>query len=86
VVNNGMKHDFDAQTDMEWLTFLDQAHSHFEMRCNEVLKLVYRIGEKGPMSKLEDKDNWDKAMCQLRQKIRAARSCQMSMEIRKVVS
>ena len=84
VVNNNIKNPFDAQTDMEWLTFQDRAHSWFERPPSEV-QLVYRIGT-GVMSYLAGEDDWDDAMCKLRGKIRVARSRQTSMEIRNVVS
>jgi hypothetical protein len=68
VISDNIKHTFDAQMDMEWLTFQDKVHNHFEKPRGDV-ELVYRIGDKGPMSELEGEGHWDKAMCQLRQRI-----------------
>jgi hypothetical protein len=70
---------------MEWLTFEDKVHDHFDKPCHEV-ELMYHIGEAGSMSSLENEGKWNGAMHQLRAKIQAAHKCLMSMEIRNVVS
>ena len=69
VIDNNMKHSFDAQTNIEWVDVLDEVYSHFGMAHAEV-QLVYHIGETGVMSYLVNRKDWDKARCQLRGRIR----------------
>ena len=85
VIDKNLKQMFDAQTDMEWLEFQDKVHSRLDKPHSNV-QLVYRIGETGAMSYLANESDWDIAMCQLRGKIRAARTRPVLMEIRNVVS
>ena len=85
VIDNNIKQSFDARTDMEWADVLDEARSHFGKPSSEI-QMVYRIGETGVMSYLADKNDWDKAMCQLQERIKAAWTRAVSMEIKNIVS
>ena len=85
VIDNNIKHSFDAWTNMEWVDILDEVHNHFGRPRAEV-QLVYRFGDTGVMLYLADKSDWDKAMCQLRGRIKAAWTRAVSMEIRNIVS
>ena len=85
VIDNNIKHAFDAQTDIDWVDLLDEVHNQFGKARAEV-QLAYRIGETGVMSCLANKNDWDKALCQLRGRIKAARTRAVSMEIKNIVS
>ena len=65
VINNNIKHTFDAKTNMDWWEFQEEVHNRLKKRSSEVA-IVYRIGETGAMSHLEGEADWDNAMCRLR--------------------
>ena len=52
IINNNIKHTFDAKTDMDWWEFQEEVHNCLKKRNSEVA-IVYRIGETGAMSHLE---------------------------------
>ena len=85
VIDNNIKHAFDAWTDMEWDDFLDKVHDHFQEPHTEV-QLVYCIGKTGAILYLADKTDWNKAMSQLQGRIKAAWTRAVSMEIKNTVS
>jgi hypothetical protein len=85
VIDNNIKHALDAQTDMKWVDFVDKVHDQFG-KPHAKVQLVYRIGDSGVMSYLAHKDDWDKAMEQLRGRIKAARTRAVSMEVKNMVS
>ena len=82
VDDDGMKHSFDAQTDTKWLDFLEEVQGCFK---RAQVQLGFRF-EKGALSYLVSKGDWDKAMCALRDKIQAACTRPVSMEVRDLVS
>ena len=85
IIDNNIKHSFNAQTDMEWSDIIDEVHSYIRKPRAEI-QLGYCFGETGVMTYLADKSDWDKAMCQLQGRIKAARTCAVSMEIKHIVS
>ena len=85
VIDNNIKQSFDARTDMKWVDVLNEVHNHFRKLSSEI-QLVYHISKTGVMLYLADKNEWDKPMCQLQERIKAAWTCAVSMEIKNIVS
>lgn len=86
VVNDNIKRNFTARTDMEWETFLDKVLEYFNTP-GSVVELGYQFNrEAGAMSMLTDEQEWAEAMARLWEKIKAAQKCAASMEIKNTVS
>lgn len=86
VIDGNIRRTFEAQTNMKWLDFYKEAHKRFSKPHSEV-ELGYRIGDKtGAVSYLGCESEWDKALCQLREKVQAARTRPVSMDIKNIVS
>ncbi|KAI9428500.1 hypothetical protein H4582DRAFT_2091912 [Lactarius indigo] len=82
VVDENIKHTFNAHTDMKWYEFLDEVHRHFEKPRSEV-RVGFRIsGDAGAMSYLASEYDWDDAIARLMGKVRSARTRAVSMEIK----
>ncbi|KAI9436697.1 hypothetical protein H4582DRAFT_2078387 [Lactarius indigo] len=82
VVDDNIKHTFNAHTDMKWHEFLDEVHRHFERLRSEV-RVGYRIsGDTGAMSYLSSEYDWNDALARLMGKVRSARTRAVSMEIK----
>ena len=80
--DDNVKSSFDAHMNTKWLDFLEEVQSCFK---RPQVQLGFRF-DKGALSYLVSKGDWDKAMCALRDKIRAARTRPVSMEVRGLVS
>ncbi|KAH9066338.1 hypothetical protein EDB87DRAFT_1679081 [Lactarius vividus] len=82
VVDDNIKHTFNAQTDMKWYEFLDVVHRHFERPRSEVRVAFWISGDAGAMSYLASEYDWNDAIARLLGKVRSARMRVVSMEIK----
>ncbi|KAI9439132.1 hypothetical protein H4582DRAFT_2056971 [Lactarius indigo] len=82
VVDENIRHTFNAHTDMKWYEFLDEVYQHFERPRSEV-RVGFRIsGDAGVMSYLVSENDWNNAVARLLGKVRSARTRAVSMEIK----
>ncbi|KAI9429411.1 hypothetical protein H4582DRAFT_2089266 [Lactarius indigo] len=82
VIDDNIKHTFNAHTGMKWYELLDEVHRHFERPRSEV-RVGYRIsGDTGAMSYLASEYDWNDAIARLLGKVRSARTRAVSMEIK----
>ncbi|KAI9431984.1 hypothetical protein H4582DRAFT_2084258 [Lactarius indigo] len=82
VVDDNIKHTFNAHTDMRWYEFLDEVHRHFDRPRSEV-RVGFRIsGDAGAMSYLASEYDWNDALARLLGKVRSAWTRVVSMEIK----
>ncbi len=85
VVDNNIRHTFTAQTDMKWEDFREEMHQYFDKTCGEVQVGFQISGEPSTMSYLESEDDWDDAVTRLVERMRAAWTRPVSMEIKNMV-
>ncbi|KAH9056713.1 hypothetical protein EDB87DRAFT_1686958 [Lactarius vividus] len=82
VVDDNIKHTFNAHTDMKWYEFLDEVHRHFERPRSEV-HVAFRIsGDAGAMSYLASEYDWNDAIAWLLGKVWSTWMRAVSMEIK----
>ncbi|KAI9432510.1 hypothetical protein H4582DRAFT_2061704 [Lactarius indigo] len=82
VVDENIRHTFNAHTDMKWYEFLDEVYRHFERPRSEV-RVGFRIsGDAGAMSYLASENDWNNAVARLLGKVRSAQTRAVSMEIK----
>jgi hypothetical protein len=79
-----MIHTFVAWTDITWLEFCEQAYERFNTRREDV-QLGYRVGS-GKLTKLTEEAHWETALKSLRVKMPSARSLQVKIELKNMVS
>jgi len=86
VVNDKTKHTFDARTDMVWDEFAERAYSHFDKPHNNV-RLGYRVsGDTSAMSQLTCANDWEHALDRVKERVIAARTRAVGMELKDMVS
>ncbi|KAI9429240.1 hypothetical protein H4582DRAFT_2089715 [Lactarius indigo] len=82
VVDDNIKHTFNAHTNMKWYNFLDKVHWHFDRPHSEVCVGFQISGDAGAMSYLASEYDWDDMLAWLLGKVKSTRTHAVSMEIK----
>jgi hypothetical protein len=81
-----VRRSFSAHTNMTWMEFVNKAHQHFDVPRAEV-SLGYRLnGDTRMMSYLSCESEWNAALARLKEKVLAARTRAVTMELKNMVS
>lgn len=81
-----MRHSFNAYTDATWRSFADEAYQYFDKPRDDV-RLAYRLGgETCTATLLLCEKHWEGALKYLMDKVLAARSKPVTMELKNSVS